>query len=1129
MQGILDDRAVEDDHKIEIRSLSPRVPLRAADLISAGVRVCEQSRLLSFGRCPLRLGVEHFQTLSDPITSIIRIDAVDDINQPYVDVSFHQGVTDVEGAMAALALEFMGVSGVSGRSGSRYRFAEPVAADIRPTVERILGNPLIHQFDWSDAWPAAGSSVDEASRPAHPVRTIGIRACRPDDLLRVSSEEGLALDAIEMAAVQRFFGGLGRDPTDVELQSVALAWSEHCGHKTFKAPIDFRHGDTFETINGLLDSCIAGPSRRLHRPWVRSSFVDNAGVIALDDEFDLAFKVETHNHPSALEPFGGAHTGVGGVIRDVLAVSATPIANTDVLCFGPISLDHAKVPEGTLHPRTVFREVVRGVADYGNNMGTPTVAGAVLFHDGYSANPLVYCGTLGIAPRGSHPTEPKAGDSIVLLGGRTGRDGLHGATMSSATLDRATVATSTVQIGAPITEKLVADALPQLRNERLYNAITDCGAGGLCSAIGEMGADLGVEVDLALVPLKYEGLAPWEIWLSEAQERMVLAVPDKSLGQLVSVCRSHGVEASVLGRFRTDGALLLSYDGDVVADMPIAFMQSGHPARTLLATWPCAAPADSRRYRERPASTGREPERLDSLVLALLAHPNISSKEEVVRRFDHEVQGNTVGKPIVGLNGHSDAAVLRPRAESWTGAVLAHGINPLYGHRDPYDMAMLAVDEALRNLVAVGGSIDRAALLDNFCWGAVDEPEELGGLVRAAQGCRDAVVMYDVPFICGKDSLRNTSRDGTETHSIPGTLLISAVGVVDDVRRCITSDLKRSGSTVYIVGLTSDELGGSHLNLLEGASGGVVPQVRSESPLILRRLAETIDRGLALSCHDLSEGGLAIAAAEMMLSGGFGLTIQLDALAAATVLSVDAALFSESPGRFLVEVPPSLADEFEGLLSGLPHACIGNVVDAGRLRITSAGSAVVDLELSELDRAWRTPLNPDSCESSPPPRRSAEATEVSTPTGITTAAYHRARGASHRPCGAGDKLRPGNRPRPRPCGSPPRIGASRSTRQRGREARRLRGAGPSGRVFIWRSPRSRGAAGDCAPTSMPRRAMALRSLWAAGYWNVQWVPGSGPARAPRSGCACAQRARPIRVPLAGAASRFVALSILRRS
>jgi len=937
---------------LEICSHWTHTPPATAELARLGMILLGESRVIAFeGLDPTEslLGDELLAALFDPLIETIADGEADGAAGQWVDVYCRPGVTDAEGDMASLALAQAGLEGVRCRAGLRYRFAAPVPAELRARVERLVGNPLIHRFVWDD-----DETLDRPTEvlvpdhlPPAGVATIEVVGLDDDGLTALSWDRGLALDRTEMRAVQTHFAGLGRAPTDVELESIALTWSEHCSHKTFKATVDFHYAGRIETIQGLLSTCIAQPTAVLNKRWVHSAFVDNAGVIALDARYDLAFKVETHNHPSALEPYGGAHTGVGGVIRDILAVSAEPIANTDVLCFGPLDLPDSRVPDGAFHPRTTFREVVRGVAGYGNNMGIPTVGGAILFHPGYTANPLVYCGTLGLLPAGSHPRQPLPGDAVVLLGGRTGRDGLHGATMSSETLQRATVSSSTVQIGAPITEKTVRDVIPRLRGERLYHAITDCGAGGLCSAIGEMGEELGVEVDLALAPLKYVGLIPWEIWLSEAQERMVLAVPPAALPRIFELCRAYSVEATVLGAFRDDGLLKLRHGEQPVAELTMSFLHGGRPARRLTARWTdpsagqyCAGEAAN--------PTGS--------LLRLLAHPTIASKETVIRRYDHEVQGAAVVKPLAGAAGPSDAAVLRPLPDSWSGAALSHGINPLYTALDPHAMAMLAVDEALRNLVAVGGSIDRAALLDNFCWGDVDDPVELGGLVRATQGCRDAALLYGTPFICGKDSLRNTSTDAAGKHSIPGTLLISALGVIADVRRCVTMDLKSPGSRLYLLGGTADELGGSHYALIEGIEGGRVPRVRpEETPQLMRRLTRAMHDGLVRSCHDLSEGGLAVAVAEMALAGELGVELTL-APASTEAPASEALLFSESPGRFVVEVAEEDAHRFEELFAALPCMLIGCVTENARFAVHLGNNNLLDLTVEQLDSAWRAPL-----------------------------------------------------------------------------------------------------------------------------------------------------------------------------
>ena len=697
-----------------------------------------------------------------------------------------------------------------------------------------------------------------------------------------------------MQAIQAYYRQEGREPTDVELETLAQTWSEHCVHKTFRAVIEYTElggdittnkttnsgtvanittnpsgtvtsdggaeGETAEgglrtiRIDGLLKTYIRAATEKVNKPWVRSAFVDNAGIVQFDDQYDLAFKVETHNHPSALEPFGGANTGVGGVVRDVIGVSARPIANTDVLCFGPQDLPFESLPAGVLHPRRIASGVIAGIEDYGNKMGIPTVNGAFFYDPGYTANPLVFCGCLGILPHGSHPTTPQAGDLAVVMGGRTGRDGLRGATFSSMEMDHQTgeIAGSAVQIGHPIHEKQVLEAVLLARDEQLYTAITDCGAGGLSSAVGEMGKDLGATVHLDRVPLKYPGLRPWEIWLSEAQERMVLAVPPDNWPRLQALCVDLDVEATALGVFTGDGRLRIYYDEQLVGNLDAEFLHDGIPRRYLKAEWQPTPLAPL------PKREGGD-DKLTEALLMLLAVPETRSKEDVVRQYDHEVQGGTVVKPFVGFanSGPGDATVLAPldalrrtmlhnhgtmtgestpphlrtnlplsRSTTPThGVALSVGANPFYTAIDPYLMAWAAVNEAMRNVVAVGADPDQVSLLDNFSWGNPNLPDRLGGLVRCTQGCYDAAVAYGAPFISGKDSLNNeyTGEDGKK-HAIPGTLVISALAMVPDIRCTVTMDLKAAGNLLYLVGLTRGEMGGSSYVRRMRSVGNPLPQ-----------------------------------------------------------------------------------------------------------------------------------------------------------------------------------------------------------------------------------------------------------------------------------------------------------------
>ena len=766
-------------------------------------------------------------------------------NQPAggwsVEVTLHPGVTDsvAESLLAGAALiEVEGLEQVA--TGQRYDLAGDLTdAAVRRIAASLLANEVIQTWTINGrALPPFVAQVGPAASVW--VETIPLTAASSDQLLAISQERRLSLDLAEMQAIQGYYRHENREPTDVELETLAQTWSEHCVHKTFRALIDYREIDAAgnvreQQIDSLLKTYIRAATERANKPWVRSAFVDNAGIVAFDDDYDLAFKVETHNHPSALEPFGGANTGVGGVVRDVIGVSARPIANTDILCFGPQDLPLDQLPAGVLHPRRIQDGVVAGIEDYGNKMGIPTVNGAILYDPGYTANPLVFCGCLGILPHGSHRTDPQAGDLVVVMGGRTGRDGLRGATFSSMEMDHQTgeIAGSAVQIGHPIHEKQTLEAILLARDEGLYSAITDCGAGGLSSAVGEMGATLGAEVHLERAPLKYPGLRPWEIWLSEAQERMVLAVPPANWPRLQAICAGLDVTATALGTFTGDGRLTIRHEGELVGELDCHFLHDGIPRRRLQAEWRASVGKWGVGRGVWGAEAGFD---LTDALLALLAAPETRSKEDVVRQYDHEVQGGTVVKPFTGARnqGPSDGAVIVPLDARLTsaaltidqftnsqihhsplptrGVALSVGVNPFYTDLDPYTMAWAAVDEAMRNVVAVGGDPDQVSLLDNFAWGNPNLPDRLGSLVRCAQGCYDAAVAFGAPFVSGKDSLNNeyTGADG-QKHAIPGTLVVSALGIVPDVRRTVTMDLKQAGNLVYAVGWTRGEIGGSSL------------------------------------------------------------------------------------------------------------------------------------------------------------------------------------------------------------------------------------------------------------------------------------------------------------------------------
>ena len=861
---------------------------------------------------------------------------------------------------------------------------------------KVLANDAIEQVV---VGPLPFDRLEVGSAYKFQLVAVPIRAMDDAELERLSREGQLFLSLVEMKTIQAHFSQLGRDPTDVELETVAQTWSEHCSHKTLAGRIVYRGPEGERRYENMLRETIFAATEKIRRElgehdWCVSVFADNAGVIRFDEKYNVCFKVETHNHPSALEPYGGANTGIGGVIRDPMGtgMGAKPICNTDVFCFAPPDFPVDELPPGVLHPRRVIKGVVAGVRDYGNRMGIPTVNGAVYFDRRYLGNPLVYCGNVGLIPRDKSEKYPRPNDLIVALGGRTGRDGIHGATFSSAELTSHsdTLSGGAVQIGNAITEKMLLDVLLAARDRGLYNAVTDCGAGGFSSAVGEMGEHIGAEVWLERAPLKYEGLSYTEIWISEAQERMVLAVPQEKWSKLNELCRSEGVEATVIGQFTPTGRLTLIYGEHRVADLAMEFLHDGRPPVVREAVYEPPKNDELRMMNDELRKEERGDVGLSihhssfdirHSLLKILGSLNVCSKEWIVRQYDHEVQGGSVLKPLVGAanDGPGDAAVLRPVLDSRRGIAVSCGMNPRYGDFDTYWMAASAIDEAVRNCVAVGADPARIAILDNFCWGNTDRPETLGSLVRAANACHDVAVVLGTPFISGKDSLNNEFRPvggkgdaphlpaekGTapfspEPISIPPSLLISAIGQVDDVARCVSMDLKEPGNLIYLVGETKDELGGSHFALVEGLEGGRVPKVDPQrAKITFAAMHSAISAGLVRACHDLSEGGLAAAIAEMAFAGGLGANISLHNAPidgpAADGLSDIVLLFSESNTRFLCEVRPEAAAAFESALGEVAHAKIGEVVDNGRLAM-AADTLLVEADVSELKEAWQKPL-----------------------------------------------------------------------------------------------------------------------------------------------------------------------------
>jgi phosphoribosylformylglycinamidine synthase II len=923
------------------------------------------------------------QLLVDPVTEQFTIHQLpmsqSDISnlksQTLLNVLLNPGVTDSVAENAAKALTQLNFSVTNVATCRRYWLTgELGAAKVAHLSKKVLANDAI---EYVVSGPLKIADLTLGSEYKFQLTTVAIRDMDDAELMVLSSKGQLYLSIAEMKTVQDYFRSLDRDPTDIELETVAQTWSEHCSHKTLGGRIHYVETCDGKIVrdthfNSMLKETIFAATVQIRESlgkddWCVSVFKDNAGIVKFDDKQNVCIKVETHNHPSAIEPYGGANTGLGGVIRDPLGtgLGARPVCSTDVFCFARPDYPADQLPPGVLHPQAVMQGVVAGVRDYGNRMGIPTVNGAVCFDDRYLGNPLVYCGNVAMIPIDKCDKLVSPGDLIVAVGGRTGRDGIHGATFSSVELTEESehISGGSVQIGNPVTEKMVADVILAARDLNLYSAITDCGAGGFSSAVGEMGEDTGAEVWLDRAPLKYSGLSYTEIWISEAQERMVLAVPSANWAEFEALCASEGVEATTIGKFTDTKQLVLKFGDQQVGSVSMHFLHNGRPPVIREAVYDIKSNPSA--PREASSATSHHAERDEynkadytEDLREILGSLNVASKEWIIRQYDHEVQAGSVIKPLVGINndGPSDAAVVRPDLTSNRGLVVSCGINPHYGDLDPYWMAASAIDEAVRNCVAVGANPDRIAILDNFCWGNTERPETLGTLVRSAVACQDIAVAYGTPFVSGKDSLNNefSCEDGSglrKTVAIPSTLLITALGQVDDVETCVTMDLKGAGNLLYLIGETKDEMGGSHFNLVNGLTDGNVPSVDKErAPEIFRALHQAIRQGLILSCHDLSEGGLAVAAAEMAFAGGVGVEILLPEGNGAVEL------FAESNTRFLIEVSATNASPLQSIFSEIPYSRIGNCVTAETLRVTSGGRTLINSSLNELKTAWQLPL-----------------------------------------------------------------------------------------------------------------------------------------------------------------------------
>ncbi len=855
-----------------------------------------------------------------------------------VEIAYKPGVMNPEVSSIIKGASDLGINLSAADSSWEYNFFGKVDLSEVQTLVNSLGlyNPLIEYI------------VEKPPKTllikgrVGSTTTISIRNMSSNELLDLSKDK-LFLNPEEMKVIQAYFMKIKRDPTDCELETLAQTWSEHCAHKTFKANLIVDGKKKIPLIERIKKEALK------HDKNIVSAFVDNSGVMKFYDGLSICGKVETHNSPSAIEPYGGAMTGSGGVFRDVLGtgLGAKTIASTDIFCFANPTMPKKDLPEGCLPPDYLLRRVVTGVRDYGNRMGIPTNNGSVHFHDDFRAKPTVIVGAFGIiSTKKAKKGQARKGDIVVAVGGRTGRDGIHGATFSSAEMTDKTISvnSSAVQIGNAIEEKRMFDAIIEASDNNLIQAIQDCGAGGFSSAIGEMGERTGVRVDLSYAPLKYHGLSPWEIWVSESQERMVLAVSKKNVKKLLEICRKYNSEASLLGVFTNSKKLEVYYGKKLVCDLSMRFLHHGLPQRTMV-----GKKFDIKLSDKQPKQPKNEKEWIDTFK-KVLAHGNVNSKEPIVRLYDHSVQGTNDLQPYSGerLDGPNDAVVLRPILSKKYGMVLSHGLNPVLNSIDPYWGSIWAGVEALSNYVAVGGDITQASLINNYIWPFPDE-ESLWSLDRSVDAVVDLMKVFEIPVISGKDSLSSTYRKGSVVIKIPPVLCISVFGRIKDTTKTVTSDFKREGSVICLVGEQDLEMGGSVYYDTNRLLGNSVPKINLGR---FGKVAKTINIGILsgkiLSCHDVSEGGLLTSVFEMCVGGDMGISLKLK-----TKNRMDYFLFNETAGSFIVEVEDE--ETARKIFKNVPFAILGKTQ---KEKIISVGSKneLFNADLYDLKNAWQSPM-----------------------------------------------------------------------------------------------------------------------------------------------------------------------------
>ncbi|MFO7890067.1 MAG: AIR synthase-related protein [bacterium] len=894
--------------------------------------------------------------LCHPETEEIAAHSVlDEKNGPVFEVGYQRAVTDPELPSILRGSEDLGVSGIEWvRIAHRYQFKGIDTTQAEEIVKRYLYNPQVETIiksgeEWDTLKPVGSTG---------PVTKVDLRGLTREQLIRLSEERRLFLDADNMLRIQEIENRMGRLLTDGELEMFAQTWSDHCFHTTWKSL-------------GLLEM-LNKATVKIDHPLVISVFEDNAGAVEFYDGWAITVKGETHNSPTAISPYGGIMTKHGGVIRDTLGCGqgAWPIGGSTVMGIGDPRTMWEDLPKGVLHPKTILAEAIKGTADYTNPMGIPMMFPKYRFHPDYIGKCFALGHSVGLIPASrAKKGHPELGDIAVLIGGKTGRDGIHGATVSSGSMtsDTATVDAAHVQIGHPIEERKFMEAIPVLRDNKCLRAITDLGAAGLSSAAGEMGQESGVWINLAKVPLKTEGMYPWEIWISESQERMLLCVPAEKKEETLEILQRYEVPSAVIGKFTESKRCQVVYDpeqerepedlpvtpdlqGEVLIDLDYKDLRKGCKLPGISVQEP-----ESEHHTFTPPAIENEND-FKTAVTNILSHLNICDQSAAGTQFDTTVQGRTVIEPYGDKKNYMphDVWVSAPLRGKRYGCAVSLGYNPFYGEIAPGRAGKLIMVEAISKLITVGVNYKDIVLCDNFYTPRINS-EVAWILTKMVTECCNLSVQLGTPFISGKDSSSGTyvGPDGKRID-IPPTLAVLALGRLKNVNKIIPKSWQRAGDKLLFAGPLSTELGGSVYFDTFDQRGTDLPEVNPKFLIKFWKKINSLQKnGLIKSSSALEQGGLIVKLFEMAMGSGLGCEINLkNIMSNMNANRLENVLFSEMIGSLILEVDKDSADI---VIQELDCLELGQIINGSHLNFdTDKFSA--HFSLSELIEVWKKPF-----------------------------------------------------------------------------------------------------------------------------------------------------------------------------